>query len=361
MASIRRRLLVASMRSRNEGGNEHIIDINNYLTIEALEDALIASLSVNVCEYCVDGDGNWKTLVAGAVTESINIGQILSFRGNLTPNGTNGIGTFTISKKCNLKGNCMSMLFGDSAANHYSLSGKNYAFYGLFKNCTNVVNVSSNFLPATELADSCYHSMFRGCTSLTQAPKLPATTLAVYCYYYMFYGCSSLNHIKMLATDILGGSYLYNWVRGVASSGTFIKNPDATWEVYGNSGIPNGWTVKMDGEEDSGSMIEFPLNLDFDTCHETEDGVVCRRGADELSIALYEYLAQTALSNGDALPTGGYALTGEDLQNLGIELSIYHDNVLAIDYEDENSYLVLYTIDYGGCILTKAGILTNSI
>lgn len=58
---------------------------DNYLTIEALEDGLTASLSKNACEYCVDGDGNWKSLAAGITTESINIGQTLSFRGELTP------------------------------------------------------------------------------------------------------------------------------------------------------------------------------------------------------------------------------------------------------------------------------------
>lgn len=40
------------------GSNEGSIDIANYLTIEALEDGLTASLSDNACEYCVDGDGN---------------------------------------------------------------------------------------------------------------------------------------------------------------------------------------------------------------------------------------------------------------------------------------------------------------
>ena len=72
----------------------------DYLTIEASEDGLTASLSVNACEYCVDGDGNWKTLSAGTSTESINSGHTLSFRGNLTPNSSNGIGTFKINKKC---------------------------------------------------------------------------------------------------------------------------------------------------------------------------------------------------------------------------------------------------------------------
>ena len=260
----------------NKGFTEPI-NIDNYLTIEAHEDGLTASLSVNACEYCVDGDGNWKTLSAETATESINSGHTLSFRGNLTPNSSKGIGKFTINKKCNLKGNCMSMLFGDNAADNYSLSGKDFAFYNLFYNCKNIVNVSSNFLPATTLAKGCYNGMFRGCTSLTTvpsnllpattlamgcymgmfwnctsltiAPELPATTLAsscygnmfqdctslttapelpatnfkVYCYYQMFYGCTKLNYIKCLATDIPADNYTYNWVNGVAPTGTFVK------------------------------------------------------------------------------------------------------------------------------------------
>jgi hypothetical protein len=181
---------------------------DNYLTIEALEDGLTASLSVNACEYCVDGDDNWKALDADTATEVINAGQTLSFRGVLTPESYSSIGTFTISKKCNLKGNCMSMLFGDNAANNYSLSGKNSAFYQLFYNCTNIVNVSPNFLPATTLADSCYSSMFSGCTSLTTAPELPATTLTSYCYSSMFSGCTSLTTAPELpATTLVEGCY----------------------------------------------------------------------------------------------------------------------------------------------------------
>lgn len=189
------------------------INIDNYLTIEASEDGLTASLSVNACEYCVDGDGNWKTLSAETATESINSGHTLSFRGNLTPNDTNGIGTFTINKKCNLKGNCMSMLFGDNAADNYSLSGKNYAFYKLFYNCKNIVNVSSNFLPATTLTNYCYWNMFYGCTSLKTAPELPATTLTEVCYNSMFSGCKSLTTAPVLPatslTDYCYGGMFY--------------------------------------------------------------------------------------------------------------------------------------------------------
>ena len=197
---IRRRMLDIS--------GESLINIDNYLTIEASEDGLTASLSVNTCEYCIDGDGNWKTLSAGTTTESINSGQTLSFRGNLQPTKSNGIGTFTINKKCNLKGNCMSMLFGDNAADNYSLLNKNYAFFKLFYSCNNILNVNSNFLPATTLITYCYTNMFYGCTNLTTAPKLPATSLAISCYYGMFGGCTNLTTAPELPATSLS-TYCY--------------------------------------------------------------------------------------------------------------------------------------------------------
>ena len=90
--------------------------------------------------------------------------------------------------------------------------------------------------------------MFYGCRSLTTAPELPATTLAQQCYRYMFYGCSKLNYIKMLATDNSGPFCLNNWVYGVSSAGTFVKNPAMTSLPTGTSGVPNGWTVVDDTE-----------------------------------------------------------------------------------------------------------------
>jgi hypothetical protein len=169
------------------------------------------------------------------------------FKGNLTPKSYVGIGRFTISKKCNLEGNCMSLLFGDDAANNNSLSGKDYAFYCLFSGCTTIIQVSESFLPATTLASYCYRNMFYNCSSLTTAPVLPATTLASGCYYYMFRGCSNLNYIKMLATNISASYCLSSWVYGVASTGTFVKNPAMTSLPTGTSGIPNGWIVVDDG------------------------------------------------------------------------------------------------------------------
>ena len=249
----------------NIRGNDYHAE---YFTIEALEDGLTVSLSQNICEYCIDNE-EWITLSADTNTPLVNKGQTLSFKGNLIPNSSHGIGTFTISKRCNLKGNIILMLYGDNFKGQTELRGYDYAFYKLFYNCKNIVDASKLILPATTLANYCYNSMFQSCTSLTTAPELPATTLASYCYNRMFYGCTSLttapelpatiltnycysqmfrdctnlNYIKMLATDISANNCLTAWVTGVSSSGKFVKNAAMTSLPRGVNGIPTGWTV----------------------------------------------------------------------------------------------------------------------
>ena len=111
----------------------------------------------------------------------------------------------------------------------------------MFMSCTSLVTAPE--LPATTLKDYCYYAMFHSCTSLVTAPALPATTLASECYSYMFNGCTSLNYIKCLATSNIGAGYTSEWVRGVASSGTFVKAAGVTWPT-GIYGIPYGWAVQ---------------------------------------------------------------------------------------------------------------------
>jgi hypothetical protein len=59
----------------------------------------------------------------------------------------------------------------------------------------------------------------------------------------MFFNCTNLNYIKMLATNVSAKKCLENWVKNVASSGTFVNNPAMTSLPTGDSGIPEGWTV----------------------------------------------------------------------------------------------------------------------
>ena len=116
----------------------------------------------------------------------------------------------------------------------------NSCYYSMFQDCRALTTAPE--LPATTLTSECYSSMFNGCTSLTTAPELPATTLANYCYQSMFYGCRNINSITMLATDISATNCLFNWVNGVAATGTFTKAASATIPT-GLNGIPSGWTV----------------------------------------------------------------------------------------------------------------------
>ena len=290
-------------------------DINNYLTVMALEDGLSVWYSLD-CYYAIDG-GFWNYLSAEENTPEIKAGQTISFKNEINEGSC---GYFQIYKECNLLGNVLSIAFGDNAKFQYDITG--ISFVTMFENCW-IVEVSKNFLPATTLSESCYgnmfmdcgrlvqapelpattlsdycyESMFRNCKSLTQAPELPATTLSDYCYYYMFdgcynlttapsilpattlasncyngmfsyctslttapelpattlasncyfymfYGCSKLNYIKAMFTTEPSNSYTSYWVNGVASTGRFVKNKNATWNVTGVNGIPSGWSIQ---------------------------------------------------------------------------------------------------------------------
>ena len=116
-----------------------------------------------------------------------------------------------------------------------------FCYDSMFYGCTSLVEVPS-ILPATTLAQGCYGLMFYGCTSLEKAPELPAPTLVGDCYGMMFYECSKLNYIKALFTTS-PTTQTYDWVNGVAPSGTFIKSSEATWNVNGNNGVPANWII----------------------------------------------------------------------------------------------------------------------
>lgn len=115
-------------------------------------------------------------------------------------------------------------------------------FYDMF--CNSLIVTAPRILPAMTLSNNCYAGMFSTCPNLTTAPELPATTLTSNCYRNMFYNCTSLNYIKAMFTTTPSDIYTENWVNGVSSTGTFIKNSAATWTTTGTNGIPTGWTVE---------------------------------------------------------------------------------------------------------------------
>lgn len=280
--------------------NSSQFDYSNYFTIEAIEDVSVL-FNVEV-KYTTNGK-KWKD----GKRVTAKAGQLVSIKRNTIPEEM--LATQWSEGAYNLKGNIMSLLFGDDAKGKTTMLG--YCLQYLFKN-SNVVTVEKDFLPATTLDTYCYAGMFEGCTnlttapelpaitlaahcysrmfmscislitvpklpattlaaycysemfcyckSLTQAPELPATTLATYCYSEMFYSCNNLNYIKMLAINPTSG-HLNSWVTDVSSTGTFVKNKKAIWDTtpnaLGDSGVPVGWTVVNDGEESGGSEVKL--------------------------------------------------------------------------------------------------------
>ena len=142
--------------------------------------------------------------------------------------------------ECAAYGNVMSLITPDGNFYKNRKIEKKSALSYLFNIWSNyLVNHETRkiTLPATEIADSCYLSMFNGCyalksapalpakevgersyqwmfnncTSLEAAPELPATTLGDYCYYAMFYNCDALTEAPALpATEMK--DYCYAWM-----------------------------------------------------------------------------------------------------------------------------------------------------
>ena len=262
------------------------------LTFEALEPSTIQYVpsTVATAQYSYD-TVNWET--ADNVTLNLNTGDKVYFKGTITGEQSySNHSEFKMTGKVSASGSIMSLQAGNPKDNTLKYSSEFYFLFNnckslttapelpattlaescyeyMFSNCRNLVTVLElpattltnncysnmfNFctslttaptvLPATTLANSCYFNMFKSCRNLVTAPELPATILDNNCYQQMFAGCSKLNYIKALFTTTPSSKYTYYWVDGVASTGTFVKNKDATWDVTGNDGIPTGWTVE---------------------------------------------------------------------------------------------------------------------
>ena len=290
-----------------------------YLTFTALEDgeftltinSSVTASDLSYIEYSIDDGATWvhtdnSSSTVTITTPTVEIGGTVLWRGSgtrMTHSSYSYCSIFSSTGRCNVSGNINTLLKEKHPNDLMTLP--QYAYISLFSGMTTLVDASELILPATKLGYYCYGYMFRGCSSLTGAPKLPAMDIASYCYSsmfsncislttapelpatkmysdcysYMFYGCSSLttaptlpakrlvsdcyksmfadctslNYIKVYAISDENGfsSNILNvgmngWVQGVGSTGTFIKHPSATWELTGWNGVPTGWTVQYD-------------------------------------------------------------------------------------------------------------------
>lgn len=221
------------------GGSEPPTPIdyeNEYLTFVALENGTF-KFSGNSINYSLDSGATWTSLASDTNSPTVQSGNKIMWKAELTPTTTNGVGTFSSSGRFDVESNAMSLLYGDNFSGQTSLSGKNYAFKILFSGCTKVVNAENLSLPATTLANNCYQSMFKGCTSLTTAPMLPATTLATYCYNSMFASCRSLTTAPQLPATTLEVACYASMFNGCTSLTSAPELPATTLAIQCYQGM----------------------------------------------------------------------------------------------------------------------------
>lgn len=192
-------------------------------------------------------DGSWNSLTSSTAGVSFNVndGDQVEFVGDNARYGSLPLSYNTFSGSTatfEAFGNTMSLISSTGYTEVQNIT-EQYAFNRLFAGCTGLVNAENLVLPTTNLPYHIYTSLFENCTALQKSPVLPAPTLSNSCYDEMFKGCSSLSQITCLATDISAANCLYNWVSGVAASGTFYKAPSMSSWGTGNSGVPTNWTI----------------------------------------------------------------------------------------------------------------------
>ena len=234
------------------------IQLNRFGTATTLKDAVL--------QYSTDNGKTWSGYTLGYTITLANVGDSVKFKGKNTTLGYDfgNYHQFFMTGKIGAKGDVTSLFNGIGGNFQMQDFGCCYLFYkctslitapelpsttlrmscysSMFGQCVSLTTAPE--LPAKTLAQSCYSKMFGQCESLETAPELPATDLVRSCYDYMFQGCKKLNYIKAMFTTTPSTRYTTNWVEGVKSEGTFVKNAEAEWYVTGVNGIPEGWTVE---------------------------------------------------------------------------------------------------------------------
>ena len=291
---------------------------NQYFTIKCLTAGSVAAVYDNITfdtskfYYSTDNGETWINDIN--FSELFESGDKIIFKCTdfHVDENINSYFRFNTTAQIEVSGNIMSLIYGDKFENHTHLSST-HTFRGIFTHNSNLISAKNlilpattltygcyesmfddcenlttppKMLPATTLAEGCYSGMFSYCTSLTTAPALPATTLTVSCYdgmfsyctslttapalpattltsdcyRGMFQGCTSLNFIKAEFTTAPSDTYTYNWVDSVAASGIFLKSSNASWDVTGVNGVPEGWVVSDASDDKFAKRYELLID-----------------------------------------------------------------------------------------------------
>ena len=277
------RLKVKSVTATHDGPDPLTVP----LTMEVIE---AGSIKVKIgngsgtlttgMKYSVNG-GQKQTIYQTTTIDNLSKGDKVQFYGNEDKTQAYGNSPIVIisdgTAKVKVYGNIMSLLDENNFTNLTTLPNIKWVFAGLFYGNAKLTDASGLLLPAKTLAESCYSSMFYGCSSLTAAPALPAETLTKDCYVSMFNGCSELTSgpvlpartlaggcyaaifsgcsklasVTCLATTISDNGCLDSWLDGTDSSitRTLYVDDSMTGVSKRDWNINNNWTIKPVSEK----------------------------------------------------------------------------------------------------------------
>ena len=213
------------------------IDLNYEYTVGGTQLTTVTNLTLSLNKgekvYFRNDNGYFSCVISGvgrhshmfSSDENIKVGgNIKSLLNYKDINGTK------------LKKGCFNNMFSGaeylSDAKNLILNDMNLAescYHSLFENCHSLTNAP--VLPATTLVKNCYFQMFKG-TAITKAPKLPATKLAPYCYKNLFENCQSLTSAPALpATTMVEGCYqgMFNSCKHLTTAPTLPAKKLATY------------------------------------------------------------------------------------------------------------------------------------
>ena len=288
------KIYIVNQKNRYYGSNVRAIKHPNYskrpFTIFNATDTTNSDLPIyfqftgtgnyygTTIQISTDGGKTWTNKTSssssngGTLLATITKGQCLQIKGT---NNTYDYNSGTIYNQLKISsvdnyicGNILSLIYGDNYVNndrlpndyrtfryffqqsYYTLSAENlilpsnvtsYCYSHFFASCSRLKIAPQ--LPKNTTTNYCYEYMFQGCTNLKKAPDIICNRLSSYSCYYMFYNCTALQYLKCTATSVSNTNCTTNWLNGVASSGTFVKNSSMSSWATGVSGIPSGWTV----------------------------------------------------------------------------------------------------------------------
>lgn len=227
----------------------------DYLTIEPLETGFLligdtAPEEVgNQIQISRDNGATWETISTTSVSPGniINVteGQDILLKGYNQTNWTSPEtkegskfqfesgyyenGVYKACARFNLKGNMMSLVYGDDFRDKFTLESGG-TFFFMFQWCKSLISAEKVVLPATTLSEMCYQSLFGGCNNLEKAPLvLPAENLPNRCYKGMF-EATAIEYAPAIMGRYFGDGCCFDMFAGCSS---LVEAPEIYAETVG--------------------------------------------------------------------------------------------------------------------------------